>query len=153
MRVTTIDNLDLKTHERYAQDQKILDRTFVTDSSLLSPHAEIAATSVIYASKWEELFATGVKNLPWAAFSSPSLYRRKPNRFFSFRVLPTIDIGEEEEEPTLLKKARDIKQRENQDASLFERDKGYIVSLLSCVSELNKMLGQINARKLQYQKG
>jgi hypothetical protein len=162
--MTTIDNLDIKIHERYAHDQKILDRTFTKETSLLSSHAEIAATSVIYASKWEELFEMGIKNIPWAAFSPPSFYHQKPNRFFSYRLLPSIYVEDENEdemdeeserkkENELLKKALQAKKGRNQDSSLFERDKTTIISLLKTVVHLNSLLTQVNSRKLQFQKG
>ena len=162
--MTTIDNLDIKIHERYAQDQKILDRTFTKETSLLSSHAEIAATSVIYASKWEELFETGIRNVPWAVFSPPSFYHQKPHRFFSYRLLPSIYVEDENEEEMdedserkkegeLLKKALQAKKGRNQDSSLFERDKTAIVSLLKTVVHLNELLTQVNSRKLQFQKG
>jgi hypothetical protein len=168
MKATTIDNLDVKIHERYAQDQKIYDRSFVTDSSFVSPHADIAATSAIYASQWETLFETSVKNLSWALFTPPSMYYRMRNRFFSYSILPFIDVrrdrenGREEEEQEeeeqerenpLVKKALSARKGKNQDTSLFEKDKSAIIHLLETVDHLDEILGQINARKLQYQKG
>lgn len=167
MKATTIDNLDVKIHERYAQDQQIYDRSFVTDSSLVSPHADIAATSAIYASQWEALFEASVKNLSWAHFTPPSMYYRMRNRFFSYSILPFIDIHRDRErekeeeqeseeqarESALLKKALSAKKGKNQDTSIFERDKSAIVNLLQTVEHLDEILGQINARKLQYQKG
>lgn len=166
MKATTIDNLDVKIHERYAQDQRVYDRSFVTDSSLVSPHADIAATSAIYASQWEALFETSVKNLSWALFTPPSMYYRMRNRFFSYSILPFIDIHrdqekdeeqqqdeEEAKENPLVKKALSAKKGKNQDTSLFERDKTSIIHLLETVDHLDEILGQINARKLQYQKG
>lgn len=165
MKAATIDNLDIKIHERYAQDQVALDKSFITDASHPSPHFEIAAASSMYASKWEELFETSVKNLPWASFAPPFAYHRQSNRFFSYRILPTIYVDdgneegekkqdeEEKKEEEILQKALSAKKGRNQDALLFERDKTIIVKLLRTVSHLNEMLGQINSRKLQYQKG
>ena len=45
MKATTIDNLDMRIHERYAQDQQALDKTFITEAQLLSPSFEKVATS------------------------------------------------------------------------------------------------------------
>jgi uncharacterized protein DUF5399 len=166
MQATTIDNLDIKIHERYAQDQKVLDKTLLTDAALLSPHLDLAATSISYASKWEELFELGVRNLPWAAFTAPPSFRRQANRFFSFRLLPTISLLEEDEEEAqdeeeqekkkeseLLKKAIAVQKKKHHDAILFERDKTAIVNLLQMVTHLDQLLSQVNSRKLQYQKG
>ncbi len=161
---TTIDNFDIKVHERYAQDQQVFDKTFILEAQLLSPSFDKVATSAIYSSKWEELFELGMKNAPWAAFSPPPAYARQPNRFFSYRILPSIYVeetdedGEEEEEEErkeneILKKAQEVKKDKNQDSFLFERDKTAVINLLKAVVSLNQLLGQINARKLQYQKG
>ncbi len=169
MKATTIDNLDMRIHERYAQDQQALDKTFITEAQLLSPSFEKVATSSIYSSKWEELFEMGVKNLPWAAFSPPPSYTRQPNRFFSYRILPSIfveasdedgehdaqeeDQEKEENKNEILKKALNVIKGKNEDTFLFERDKSAVVTLLQTVLNLNHILTQINSRKLQYQKG
>ncbi len=152
-KATTIDNLDVKIHERYAQDQQIYDRSFVTEASLVSPHADIAATSAIYSSHYEALFE----------------HYRMRNRFFSYTILPFLpqdgerkkgedeetqeDQEEEDRESILLKKTLQATKAKNQDTSLFEKDKSKIVNLLQTVDHLNEILGQINSRKLQYQKG
>lgn len=168
-KATTIDNLDVKIHERYAQDQQIYDRSFVTEASLVSPHADIAATSAIYSSHYEALFELSIKNHSWAHFTPPSMYYRMRNRFFSYTILPFLpqdgerkkgedeetqeDQEEEDRESILLKKTLQATKAKNQDTSLFEKDKSKIVNLLQTVDHLNEILGQINSRKLQYQKG
>lgn len=167
MKATTIDNFNISAHERYAQDQKVLDKTFITEALLLSPSFDKVALSSIYSSKWEELFEMGIKNLPWAVFSPPSAYRGQPNRFFSYRILPSIfveatdedgegeerDEDEEKKESEILKKVQQVTKGENEDTYLFERDKSAVINLLETVHHLNHILLQINSRKLQYQKG
>jgi hypothetical protein len=168
MKATTIDNLDIKIHERYAQDQKILDRKYITESVLLSPHFEITGTSSIYSSKWEELFEMHIKNIPWAAFCPPPRYQMQAKRFFSYRILPTIYLRDEHDEEDqnsedeknsenqygeVLKKALQTGKGKKQDSHLFEKDKTAIINMLQSVILLDKLLGQINSRKLQYHKG
>ncbi|MFI5334641.1 MAG: DUF5399 family protein [Chlamydiales bacterium] len=165
MKATTIDNLDIKIHERYAHDQKVYDRSFVRDASIVTHHADIAATSAIYSSQHEALFELNVKNHAWAHFTPPALYYRARNRFFSYTILPFLSFDEEnesnveeqeeeeEKKNPLKKKTLEAVKGKNQDPSLFERDKSKIIHLLETVDHLNEILGQINAKKLQYQKG
>ncbi|MBI2742934.1 MAG: DUF5399 family protein [Chlamydiales bacterium] len=171
MKATTIDNLDIKTHERYAQDQQSYDKNLLLEASNLSQHFEVVGTSQIYVSKWADLFEMGANNQSWAAFSPPPTEHRQANRFFSFCILPSIplidevenegegkesdDQEEEQDEPEheLIQRAMQIQKAKNQDSFLFERDKSSIINLLQTVTHLNRLLGQINSRKLQYQKG
>ena len=151
MKAATIDNLGIKHHERYAQDELVLDKSFIADSRQLSSQMQIAAASTVHSSKWEELFETSVKNLPWATFAPPFEYHRQSNRFFSYCILPTINVSALEGEQ-LIEKAQNARKGRTQDPILFERDKAKIVNLLSTVGDLNKILGLINARKFN-QKG
>jgi len=169
----TIDRLDIKNHERYAQDQQKLDTKYITDVNTIGNPSEIAGTSTIYASHFETLFELNSKNLHWASFTPPLKYHLQSNRFFSYRILPSIyvsnefdeeeDTEEEEEEKknqqkereliTFMKNIHHAKPGTKQNATHFESEKSTIISLLTCIRHLDKILSQINARKRQYQKG
>ncbi len=164
MKAVTIDQLDLKDHVRWAQDQNEYDVSFVNESHLVAPHPEILGTSIIYPSKFEELFELQKKNLPWAFFSLPSNFHLFSKRFFSFRLFPSIhwddydeeeESSEEEDTPSddLIREVLKLKKASNHSQSLFEKDKTTILNLLEVVKGIDKMLKQIHARKLQYQKG
>jgi hypothetical protein len=164
MKAVTIDQLDIKDHVRWAQDQQEYDISFVNESHLVAPHPEILGTSVIYPSKFEELFELQKKNVPWAFFAQPRNFHLFGRRFFSYRLFPSIyweDYDEEEnddsnEEPAsddLIQEVLKIKKIPHQIQSLFEKDKSTILSLLEEIKGIDRMLRQINARKLQYQKG
>jgi hypothetical protein len=165
MKAVTIDQLDIKEHVRWAQDQEVYDVSFVKESHLVAPHPEILGTSVIYPSKFEELFELQRRNLPWASFAPPKNFHMFGKRFFSYRLFPNIywkdeEEGEEkdssQEEEThqdLIREVIRIKKLENQPQSLFEKDKSSILNLLESIKWINHLLKQINARKLQYQKG
>jgi hypothetical protein len=171
MRGVTIDQLDIKIHERYAKDQEALDPKYITESTAIAAYSEIASTSSIYPSSWELLFDLQVKNIPWASFSPPLRYGVQSNRFFSSQTLPSIyfydQTEDEEEEPeneekqkkggrkrlALLKKVINRYKRKLQSITDFENQKTAIVNLLESISYLDKLLGQINAKKRQYQKG
>lgn len=168
----TIDQISIKEHQRYAEDQKHLDLSFIKESPLVAPHPGITGTSAIYSSKWEELFEIQKKNLPWAQFMPPEEYFSQANRFFSYVIIPSILVDDNQEEGeksndeedeeiedmlerkfSVFMKIIKAKKHPDQSNTLFERDKTSILNLLDELKRLNKLLAQINSRKLQYQKG
>lgn len=167
MKAVTIDHLDIKDHVRWAQDQKDYDISLIKESQLVAHHPEILGTSVIYPSKFDELFELQKKNLPWATFVPPKNFHTFSKRFFSYRLFPSIYWEEKEDEEEkendsseeedvhqdLIQEVMRIKKNENQTHSLFEKDKNTILNLLESIKWINHLLNQINARKLQYQKG
>lgn len=170
MKAITIDNFDIKAHERYAQDQQKLEPKYITESNSVPSYSEIAGTSAIYSSKWEELFEIQLANLPWAMFSAPPKFSMQPNKFFTYRILPKIIVEEEKsienedeseegkeekkrQSVELLNRVLTASKEKNQNSHAFEKDKTTILNLLESVRYLDKLLGQINSKKLQYQKG
>lgn len=167
MKGVTIDKLDIKDHLRWAQDQEVLESAFVTEASLVAHHPEILGMSIIYPSKFEELFELQKKNQHWASFTPPPNFQLFRKRFFSYRLFPTIhwedaeekegeDNDTQEDNTPELDLVRLIAQVTSQGArpsALFEKDKDTMLSLLESIKWLSKLLRQINARKLQYQKG
>lgn len=170
MRAVTIDKLDIKNHERYAKDQQKLDTKYITESTAIGNYSEIVGTSTIYPSNWELLFELQIRNLPWAVFAPPFRYNVQSNRFFSYRILPSIYVDDEEEgeenqdeeehdhkkerhRAEFLKKISNAQKGVKQSLASFEQEKTAITSLLEKIRYLDKILGQINSRKRQYQKG
>ena len=165
MKGVTIDNLDLKDHVRWAQDQIALDTTFFIDASEIAHHPEILGMSMIYPSKFEELFELQRRNQHWAAFTPPDNFQLFRKRFFSYRVFPSIhweekeegeeesDFDEDHPELDLISAVAKIQALGNQTRAVFEKDKNAMLNLLESIQWINKLLKQINARKLQYQKG
>lgn len=163
MKGVTIDKLDIKDHLRWAQDQEILDAALVAESSTVAHHPEILGMSMIYASKFEELFELQKRNQHWACFSPPENFQLFKKRFFSYRLFPNIDWedsddsetkdGEEEFEKGLISTLAQVKAPGNQATVLFEKDKDALIALLESIKWINRLLRQINGRKLQYQKG
>ncbi len=159
MKAVTIDQLDIKEHVRWAQDQQAFDVTLVTESHLVAPHPEIMGTSVIYPSKFEELFELQKKNLPWACFSPPKNFQAFSKRFFSYRLFPNIywedEVEEDEDSPSdnLIVEVLKVEKMGDLPSSLFEKDKTAILNLLESIRWVNDLLKQISGRKVQYQKG
>ncbi len=167
MNAVTIDNLDIKVHERYAQDQVALESKYITESFAIAPHSESVGTSSIYASQWEILFEIHLCNTSWALFSPPPKYHVQRNKFFTYQVVPAVNWSEEEdgeeqdeegeqdqETPSsLLNKILTAKKGDRQSHLTFEKEKTAILNLFDSVKRLNKLLEHVNSRKLQYQKG
>ncbi|SRR5581483_2990287 len=167
MKGVTIDKLDIKDHLRWAQDQEILDAALVSEASLVAHHPEILGMSMIYSSKFEELFELQKRNQHWACFSPPENFQLFKTRFFSYRLFPNIHWeGDEDSKSDSEAKEEDgefeiglistlvqVKAPGNQFSVLFEKDKDALISLLKSIQWINKLLKQINGRKLQYQKG
>ena len=123
----------------------------------------------MHTSQWEELFEVPRGNTPWAHFETPERFHLVAKRLFSYRLFPTIywddemekeEDGEDEREEEegregadLIKQVLAQAKNINESPALFEKDKTIIVTLLESIKDLNALLGQINARKLQYQKG
>jgi len=68
----TIDNYDIKAHERYATDQAALELTLIQDANLIPQHLEAAVGESTLASKWEELFEIHLHRHPFANFVPPT---------------------------------------------------------------------------------
>jgi len=163
VKAVTIDQLDIKDHVRWAQDQESYDVSLLKESQLVASHPEILGTSVIYPSKFEELFELQKINLSWASFSPPKNFHMFSKRFFSYRIFPHIDFEEELRNKTdeneidanygLIQEIHALAKTKEQHLPSFENDKSTILHLLESIKWLNQLLKQINARKLQYQKG
>jgi hypothetical protein len=160
MEKVTIDQIGIEAHRRYAIDQENLDTAFIADTKAIPLQLEIAGTSQIYSSKWEELFEVHLKNIPWAAFSPPPMYHSQRNRFFSHALTPGMLWSDEDEEQD----NEDDGERKRQNESLkniinaiscrkIKGEESALLSLIESVKLLNSLLREINAKKLQYQKG
>ncbi len=168
MKPITIDNLDIKDHVRWAQDQAIFDPTYLTEAQAVVQHPEYLGTSTIYASQWESLFEWQKRNVHWAAFAAPLKYHLATRRLFSYRLFPSIYWEEDEEDPgedqqqdeekkepstDLIKQILQVERFSKQPAVLFEKDKTAILNMLESIKYINQLIAHISARKLQYQKG
>jgi hypothetical protein len=162
MKSVTIDNLDLKDHVRWANDQDVQDPFPIRETLLIAPHVGQFGDSAIYASKFDELFELQRNNLPWATFATPEDFFLLSRRLFSHALFPSLhDTPQEESDDApqedfishLTQRVISLRKRGNQPSSFFEKDKTVILSLLESIKTLNDMLQEVNARKQQFQKG
>lgn len=162
----TIDNYDIKIHERYASDQQALDRTYTIDTTIHS-HFEIPINGSTVSSKWEELFETDIHHHPWATFSPPAEYGTLRNKVFSYSLSASFDWHdlekeeegeeekEEEENERMKKYKNQISQKKSKSipTAILEKDRSALLNLLDSIQLLNSFLREVHSRKLQYQKG
>ncbi|MCI0382146.1 MAG: DUF5399 domain-containing protein [Chlamydiae bacterium] len=168
----TIDNIGIKVHERYAQDQFLLELKYITESHKIPHQSEIVSISALYSSKWEELFQIHIKNIPWAHFIPPPQYKSQRKKFFSYRLSPKINLMQEDEEEAdeqaddfldgeeipesrvdLIKKMIFSQTNDLLSATLLEKNKTSLCCLLDSINFLCELLREVDSRKLQYQKG
>ncbi len=170
---TTIDNLQLEAHQRYAQDQQILDPRFTIDPSSITPHAELAGTSSIYSSQLDDLIQSSIGIVTWGSFQPPSGFMTQTNRFFRSRLFGKAKqrlyqddeqgnfegSSEEEKDPdheeqnSLVRLLERAASRHKPFMHHIERDKKLLISLLRKIAEIDAYLTFVNTRRLQYQKG
>ncbi len=158
----TIDQLGIEIHNRWAADQEKLDAKYINESNFIPDHSEIAGTTPIYFSKWAEIFDIAPNYITWAAFVPPPDYEKQCNRFFSFDITPKfrwLEQEEDEEEEKPKKQLDKIKRRlkSNKPAALHQtlvkRDQNALINLLDSMKSIHDLLREIQAKKLQYQKG
>ncbi len=164
----TVDSIDISVHQRYANDQALLDPIFLYETPIVAAHPEIVSISSIYASKWEELFEVHRRSSPWASFCPPKLYAYQSKRFFSYCLLPTISynpVGENTEKsalPSLYEKRlapkgskEEILEKISQASSdhIDLQEEGMTLSaLIDTIVDIDKMLAMIHGNKAK-QKG
>lgn len=179
---TTISNLDIQFHERFAHDQATVDSRYVTDSSNVSHHFDAVGMSAIYRSEWTRLFGLHETVLSWANFSSPPGYAMQRSRFFAHQILTRfVWIEDEDESQQVLEsekerseKIEQLREAEQQmrvrckdllsrllaqqhsartQGVHFEKERTQLLELIRIIRSLNSMLAFVRGRRLQYQKG
>ncbi len=164
----TIDNLGIETSTRYAQDQKELDPALLRESRAVAPQAEIESVTPSFPSEVEQLFGLEKRNLTWASFLAPPKYSEQKKRLFSYHIIPSL--GPEEKKEAQITKVKNFlpqeregdkeeksnKQREwemKREKEEEEKEKKILLTLLNSMSDLDKFLSAVNARRSQYQRG
>jgi len=173
----TIDNLGVDSSNRYADDQKKYDAAYLKESGTIPQRTEIDVTIPSFASEWEKIF--GMENRPqfWADFYPPTGYFEQKKRLFTHQIIPSLGSEEKNEAhaqkisaliPQMEKKIEEQKEKEKKEGKkrtfnfAWEearekeeeiKEKNTLIALLHCISNLDKHLIEINARRGQYQKG
>lgn len=154
----TIDNYNVGAHKRYADDQIAYDPSLLQETGDIAANSSVANGKERLLTKWEELFETHLQNHPFATFTPPPFFSKMRKRIFAHVLSPEFDWTEddEKEERRYAEKYRKMikeKKARHMPLALFEKDKTAVLNLIDSIETLNGFLKEINARKLQYQKG
>lgn len=169
----TIDNLGPEAYTRYAEDQKLYDEKLVSEARGVQLQAEIDVTIPSYGSEYEALFETSKRNQFWADFFAPPKYNEQKRRLFTYQIVPSLgspDKKEAQAQRIIDMVAVNKKNKESAEAVAKsdnrtlawerireledeEHEKSVLLHLLNQVSDLERVLIDINSRRGQYQKG
>ncbi len=165
----TIDNLGVDVSTRYAEDQRLLDDKFIKESRGIPAQTTIDVTAPYFPSEIDVLLKAQPLQLPWALFSAPLHYSDQKKRLFTFQVIPSLGSEDKKESQAqkILAKLRSLarkkeeekeqeKEKREEQESLFEeeeREQKILISLLDTITNLDKLIIDVNARRGQYQKG
>lgn len=167
----TIDNLGVDVSTRYAEDQKILDKSLIKEARAIPLQAEIEVTIPFFPSELETLLHLSPLQSSWASFIAPELYSEQRKRLFTFQSIPSLGSEDKKESQSqkilakiqLLeqqyhkedKEEKDQKKRREQELSLQKegKEKKILTTLLQTIAQIDKLIVDINSRRSQYQKG
>ncbi|MGD2169821.1 MAG: DUF5399 family protein [Chlamydiota bacterium] len=154
----TIDNLGTDASNRYAVDQKLVDKELLQGSRQVGGLSEVSVTTPYIPSGFDEQFNTFQKNLPWARFAPPPKYLSHRKRIFTFQLVPSLGSTEKhEQELQKLSKDKEEKHKEHQfegfEKDEEEKERKKVIKLLKMLGLYDQYLSLINARRGQYHKG
>jgi hypothetical protein len=160
----TIDNLGMDASTRYAEDQRILDKTLIKEAQTVTGQTQVDVTSPFFPSEIETLLHASSLQKSWAFFFPPTLFSEQKKRLFTFQSVPSL--GSEEKNASQVDKIlalledQQFKQKRKRNSSNEvhndeeeEKEKKVLTNLLQTIAFLDKLLVDINSRRSQYQKG
>ena len=145
----TIDNLGVDASVRYAQDQKLFEKSYVEESRLIPQKAEVSVTRAYVLSDFDRLYSL-TKTSSWAIFSPPPTGFYSEGLLFSYQLIPSLGGSEKMEANTeKLQRLGDSLRPANKEA----KEQKLLLALLQCINVLDKTLAILNSRRNQYQRG
>jgi hypothetical protein len=164
----TIDNLGIDASNRYAEDQKLLDKDLLQEARGIPRQTEVDVTVPYFASELELLLDLQTKVLPWAEFYAPLKYGEQKKRLFTYQVVPSLGSEDRQESQAQkilakIKERAEKREKEKEDQQKKkpekweveeeEKEKTILIALFTLLTSLDKFIIDINARRGQYQKG
>jgi hypothetical protein len=170
----TIDNLGMDVSTRYAEDQKILDKTLIKEAQVVTGQTQIDVTIPFFPSEVEALLHGTLLQKSWALFFPPALYFEQRKRLFTFQSVPSL--GSEDKQASQVDKIlaqlemlemKKVKERregkgqgqhqeQKEEENVLEeaeKEKKILTALLQTIAFIDKLCVDINSRRSQYQKG
>jgi hypothetical protein len=159
--IKTVDNLGPDASNRYANDQKEFDRSFITESGKIPSQTQIDVLKASYRSEMETLFGLAGANEPLAMFQEPMGYAIQKKRLFTHTVVPALASMEMMETQVQRIKERVI-QVQPQGAEKWEidllhkdveREQKTLLNFFSCANQIAKDHREANSKRGQFSKG
>lgn len=153
----TIDNLGLDTSTNYAQGREDYDESFIKDSPTIPSQTRIDVTNPFRPSEFELLFGLSKKGILWSVPSPPPHFYASRRHLFVDQLVPSL--GPPEVQDAQIERLDAVGNEEIEhcsnptEADEIGKEKTAISSLLDTVRDFNGDLIEINARRIQYQKG
>lgn len=144
----TIDNLGVEASKRYAQDQKLVDKDLLSSKNL-PPRTDITTMRPYVGNEYVTLFESG-RTVSWAHFAMPPQFMTSARRLFTYLLVPSL--GSIEKLQADADKLESLKDALSEDPE-GEKKRKALWELYQLLLSLNRMLGTMNARRNQYQKG
>ena len=161
----TIDNLGVENYNRYAEDQALFDKSFISEPGKVAAQATMDITRPAYRSQFRLLLGISFLHPQWATFAPPKLGIGRQRLLFMSQILPfmgTTDKKEAQKE-RIKNRRQEEKEREDkrgrpqwqQDKEEHdeEREKNTLLALFACLEALNTDMIDILTKMRQFQKG
>lgn len=164
----TIDNLGMDVSTRYAEDQKILDKTLIKEAQTVTDQTQVDVTAPFFPSEVDALLHANSLQKSWALFFPPNLFFEQKKRLFTFQSVPSLGSEDKQaskvdkilallENKQFKEKREDKRKQQEQNSQEVEeeeeKEKKVLTDLLQTIAFLDKLLVDINSRRSQYQKG
>jgi len=154
----TIDNLGVDSSSRYAKDQATIDRKFLEDARNIPLKTEISVLKPYLPTEFEHYLSSG-KTVLWSAFDEPPIPSH--TNLFSHELSPSLGGAQkmktntdklEAMEETITRSFKEGKQ-DHLSFQNTEKERKIVLSLVTTVRSLNRLLTTTNARRNQLQRG
>lgn len=161
----TIDNLGAESYTRYAEDQALFDKAYLSEPGKVVPQAAQDITRPAFTSQFRQLLGITFLHPQWATFLPPTMGLGRQKLLFTSQVLPFMGTtdkkeaqkgrirgrpDEEREKEERRRKPQWQQDKEDQD---LEREKNTLLELFACLEALNDDMITILTKMKQFQKG
>lgn len=146
-RYKTVDDLGINSSIIYANNQNELDKSFITESALMSSKTQIDSFAPSH-SESSLLFGLYIKNKPWPLISPPPGYMKQNGKIFTFQAIPSL--GNPEIYMQSIDKAKEFSEK-NKDPEVAKQS-AKIVAFGLILSEIDTNIAKLLGLRKQYQK-
>ncbi|HAZ15163.1 MAG: hypothetical protein A2Y28_01060 [Chlamydiae bacterium GWC2_50_10] len=161
----TIDNLGVESYTRYAEDQALFDKTFLTEPRKVLPPALIDVTLPSFRSQFRLLLGISLLHPSWATFAPPEEFAATKRELFTTQLLPMM--GSADKKSALMERIKkrpkeQLEREKGEKRPLWEEEREKrdeeqeqksLLELFSCLEFLNKDMIEILTKTKQYHKG